>query len=221
MNNIHELEKILDVNFINKKTIIEALTHSSYANEKNCNHNERLEFLGDAVLELCMSTYLFNTMNDAEGQLTKTRATYVCEEALVVYASKIGLNKYLQLGHGEETSGGRERQALIADAFEAVLGAVYLDQGFSVVYELFTRIVLPHINNIDVLDNKSKLQELMQADKRTINYEIINETGPSHAKLFEAVVKLDGNITLGFGKGKTKKEAEQNAAYEALKKIAK
>lgn len=221
MNNIKELEKKLGVEFKDVNYLINALTHSSYANEHNCESNERLEFLGDSVLGLCMSTCLFETKQNSEGEMTKIRAMYVCEEALVVYAAKISLSNYLLLGHGEEMTGGRNRQAILADAFEAVLGAVYLDAGFQVCFEVFQRIVLPYLDLIDVLDNKSKLQELAQADKRTIKYQIINETGPSHNKTFEAVVKLENDIVLGKGIGKTKKEAEQNAASVALSKIAK
>ena len=221
MSDYSILEKNLGVTFKDKNLLVESLTHSSYANEHNTKHNERLEFLGDAVLELCMSNYLFNNYKIAEGQMTKKRATYVCEDALVVYALKIHLNDYLLLGHGEEASGGRDRRALIADAFEAVIGAVFLDQGFDAVNSLFNKIVIPHLNIIEYSDSKSQLQELVQADKRTINYEIIREFGPSHDKTFEAIVKLEGDIVLGHGVGKTKKEAEQNAAFEALKKIAK
>ncbi len=221
MTNFKELEKKLGLKFSNVNYLNTAITHSSYANEHNCESNERLEFLGDSILGLCMSTHLFGNWNFTEGEMTKTRAKYVCEEALVIYASKIELNKHLLLGNGEELTGGRNRQAIIADAFEAILGAVYLDQGFKVCFDVFERIVLPHLSSIDVLDNKSKLQELAQADKRTITYKIINESGPSHDKTFEAIVKLEDDIILGKGTGKTKKEAEQNAAYEALSKIAK
>ncbi len=216
-----ELEKKLGITFQDIDYLKTALTHSSYANEHDCESNERLEFLGDSVLGLCMSTTLFEKNNNTEGEMTKIRSMYVCEEALVVYASKINLSNYLLLGHGEELTGGRHRQAILADAFEALLGAVYLDLGFLVCFEVFKKIVLPYLNLIDVLDNKSKLQELAQADKRTIQYEIINETGPSHNKTFEAIVKLENNIVLGKGIGKTKKEAEQNAASVALSKIAK
>ncbi len=218
---IKELEKKFHTTFQDIDYLKTALTHSSYANEHDCESNERLEFLGDSVLGLCMSTTLFEKNNNTEGEMTKIRSMYVCEEALVVYASKINLSNYLLLGHGEELTGGRHRQAILADAFEALLGAVYLDLGFLVCFEVFKKIVLPYLNLIDVLDNKSKLQELAQADKRTIQYEIINETGPSHNKTFEAIVKLENNIVLGKGIGKTKKEAEQNAASVAFSKIAK
>ncbi len=221
MNKLKELENKLGVKFNNIKYLDQALTHSSYANEHNCKSNETIEFLGDSVLDLCLSTYLFKTMSITEGEMTKIRATYVCEEALVVYANKLNLSNYLKLGHGEETSGGRKRQAILADAFEAVLGAIYLDLGYNKCLEVFTKLVIPYLDLIDVLDNKSKLQEIAQADKRTITYEIVGESGPSHNKTFEAIVKLEDKIVLGKGRGKTKKEAEQNAASAALSKMVK
>ncbi len=221
MTDLNSIQSKLGVQFNNVKTLERALTHSSYANEHQCDSNETLEFLGDSVLDLCISHYLITNLKINEGEMTKIRATYVCEEALVVYASKIELSKYLRLGHGEETSGGRNRPAILADAFEALLGSIYLDLGFNACLDVFEKNVLPYLSLIDVLDNKSKLQELAQADKRTISYEIVSESGPSHNKTFEAVVRLEDKIILGKGKGKTKKEAEQNAAHAALSKIAK
>lgn len=221
MNNLKELEKKLGITFKDIDILKVALTHSSYANEHNCQSNETMEFLGDSVLGLCMSTHLYQNSTASEGEMTKIRASLVCEEALYVYSSKLELANHLNLGNGEESSGGRNRQAILADAFEAVLGAVYLDSGFNTVLEVFKKIVIPYIDLIDVLDNKSKLQELAQADKRSITYSIVNEFGPSHDKTFEAIVKLENNIVLGKGQGKTKKEAEQKAAFEALSKIAK
>lgn len=221
MNNLQELEKKIGVTFSNKEILYQAMSHSSFANEKFCKNNETMEFLGDAVLDVCVSKYLFTRTELAEGEMTKARAKYVCEEALNLYASKISLNKYIMLGHGEELTGGRNRQALIADAYEALLGAVFLEFGFDKCYEVFQRIVIPYINMVDVLDYKSKLQELMQADQRRISYEIVDEYGLPHEKTFVAEVKLENEICLGKGSGKTKKEAEQNAAHQALNKIAK
>ncbi len=221
MSNHLQLQEKLGIKYKDINYLLQALTHSSYANEHNCKSNERLEFLGDSVLSICMSTYLYSTCDISEGEMTKIRAMYVCEEALVIYAEKIKLNTYLLLGNGEEQMGGRFRQAIIADAFEAILGSIYLDSGFDTCFDVFKRIVLPHIELVDVLDNKSKLQELAQADKRTISYQIISESGPAHNKTFEAIVKLENEIVLGKGIGKTKKEAEQNAACQALSKIAK
>ena len=148
--------------------------------------------------------------------MTKLSAQSVCEDALVTYADKIGLSKYIKLGHGEELSGGRMRHAIIADAFEAFLGAIYLDQGFSRANEFFYMAVVPYINDVEfIVDYKSILQERVQADKRSISYYISKEEGPAHNKTFEAVCDMEG-IILGRGIGKTKKEAEQNAAKEAL-----
>ncbi len=216
------MSNILDFinSFKNQSLLNEAFTHSSYANEHNTPNNERLEYLGDAVLELCMSDYLYNNYSLNEGEMTKKRAQSVCEDALVTYADKIGLPKYIKLGHGEELSGGRMRHAIIADAFEAFLGAIYLDQGFSRANEFFYMAVVPYINDVEfIVDYKSILQERVQADKRSISYYISKEEGPAHNKTFEAVCDMEG-IILGRGIGKTKKEAEQNAAKEALNKQA-
>ena len=221
MESYNELEEKLGVVFKDKNILKEALTHSSYGNEHNCTFNERLEFLGDAVLEVSMSKYLYSTYNMNEGDMTKKRAQAVREEALDIYASKISLNKYLLLGKGEDSTGGRERPAIIADAFEAVLGACFLEFGFDTTYEVFERLVVPYINEVvDIKDFKTILQEYAQSDKRSLQYEIIGQTGPAHNTLFEAIVKMDDDIIMGHGFGKTKKDAEQAAAKEALDKIA-
>lgn len=223
MKHYSELEKAIGVTFTNKALLVEALTHSSYGNEHNCPFNERLEFLGDAVLELCMSKYLISKNHSMdEGDMTKNRSQSVREEALDIYASKIELNEYLYLGHGEEVSGGRNRPAIIADAFEALLGACFTEFGFDKTYQIFERLVVPYISLVvDIKDYKTMLQELVQADKRTLKYTIVSQSGPAHYKLFEAVVVMDEDILMGHGFGRTKKEAEQNAAKEALNKIAK
>lgn len=216
-----ELEKSIGYTFKNKELLKVALTHSSYANEHQVECNERLEYLGDAVLDLCMSCYLFDNIQLNEGVLTKTRAKAVCEEALNVYAEKIKLNTYLFLGNGEIQNGGRNRPAIIADAFEAMLGAVLLDSNFETVYDVVKRIVLPFFNVVTQFkDYKSTFQEKVQADKRTLHYEIVKDEGPANDKTYEAVVYMD-DILMGRGIGKTKKEAEQNAAKAALKKEAK
>ena len=217
---LRNLSNILGVKFNNEKLLVEALTHPSYSNEHDTTHNQRLEFLGDAVLELSMSTYLYNKYQEFdEGLMTKKRAQAVCEEALYIYAQKINLQSFLILGHGEEQSGGRERPSLIADAFEAVLGAIYMDKGFSEAYNVFTKLVVPYIDEVTVIqDYKTRLQELVRTDKHNLEYQIVKETGPSHNKIFEAIVKLEDDIILGTGTGRTKKEAEQNAAKEALTK---
>ena len=216
-----ELEKSIGYTFKNKELLKVALTHSSYANEHQVECNERLEYLGDAVLDLCMSCYLYDNINLNEGVLTKTRAKAVCEEALNVYAEKIKLNNYLLLGNGEILNGGRNRPAIIADAFEAMLGAVLLDSSFEDVYKVVKKIVLPFFDIVTQFkDYKSTFQEKVQADKRTLHYEIVKDEGPANDKTYEAVVYMD-DILMGRGIGKTKKEAEQNAAKAALKKEAK
>jgi len=218
-----ELEQYFDLSFSNPNLLQTALTHSSYANENNCESNERLEFMGDAVLDVLMGRYLFEKYPQYdEGNLTKLRAKNVCESALVEYAKECELNKYLLLGNGEEKSGGRHRVALQADAFEALIGAVYMDKGFNECYKIFDKVVIPLVEEDredDFVDYKSYLQELVQSDKRTLEYRIVNEIGPSHNKTFVSRVYMD-EILMGEGKGKTKKEAEQNAAEMALKKLA-
>lgn len=208
----------LGIPFKNIELFERALTHSSYANENQVEKNETLEFLGDAVIELLMSDYLYNENLKDEGTMTKRRAQAVCEEALVIYASKINLKDYLKLGRGEQQKGAND--AMIADAFEAFFGAIYLDLGFKYTQKMFQKLIVPHLNAMwNIKDFKSILQELIQSGtKRNISYHITKETGPSHDKFFEAVVKLDQHIILGTGQGRTKKEAEQHAAEDALKK---
>ncbi len=220
MNKINELAQKLSLNFLDNKLLKEALTHSSYANENGGECNERLEFLGDAVLELCMSKHLIKTEKIDEGAMTKKRAQSVREEALVIYAGHLQLSQYILLGNGEEKTGGRERPAIIADAFEAVLGAVFETFGFDKTYEVFEKIVLPYAKEVLIIkDYKSHFQELVQADKRSISYEIENEEGPSHDRTYTAIVKMD-TIIMGRGSGKSKKDAEQEAAKKALDKLA-
>ncbi|MGM9969142.1 MAG: ribonuclease III [Anaeroplasma sp.] len=221
MINYLELEKKIGYIFKNKDLLKIALTHSSYANEHTIECNERMEFLGDAVLELCMSNYLYNAIDLDEGVLTKTRAKAVCESALDLYAKRINLSKYLFLGRGEEQSGGRKRPAIIADALEALLGAIFLDSNFKTAYKIVERLFIPYLNEvIKQKDYKSLLQEKLQSEKRTIRYEIVRDEGPTNNKIFEAVVYMD-DILMGRGIGKTKKEAQQNAAKSALEKEAK
>lgn len=217
------LEKFFDLDF-NDITILQtALTHSSFANENQCESNERLEFMGDAVLDVMMGKYFYDKFPKFdEGNLTKMRAKNVCESALVEYAKECNLKIYLLLGKGEEKSGGRNRIALQADAFEALIGAVYMDKGFGECYKIFDKVVIPLVEGEgedNFVDYKSYLQELVQSDKRTLEYRILNEIGPSHNKTFVTRVYMD-QILMGEGKGRTKKEAEQNAAEMALKKLA-
>lgn len=212
----------LGVKFKDISLLETAFTHSSYANERNTLCNERLEYLGDAVLELAMSNFLYKHDMSDEGVLTKKRAQAVCEEALNVYASKLDLKSYLRFGNGETSNSLRNRPAIIADAFEAVLGAIYLDQGFETVIRVVDHCIIPYLNEVwNLKDYKSILQEKVQSDKRSLRYEIVKDSGPAHDKTFEAVVYMDDTILMGKGLGKTKKEAEQMAAKQALEKEAK
>ena len=181
---------------------------------------ERLEYLGDAVLELIMSEYLYKNVELDEGSMTKMRAHYVCENALYEYSKSWGLNEYLRLGHGEEESGGRDRKAIVADIYEAFTGALFLDQGIEKAREFIYMTAIPCVENNSFnffSDYKSKLQELVQTDKRILEYEIIYESGPAHNKSFTTIVKID-NIIYGKGTAGSKKEAEQEAAKNALEK---
>ena len=203
-----------------EKIYLTAFTHTSFANENTCESYERLEYLGDAVLEVIMSEYLYKNTEYEEGVMTKTRAKYVCEDALYEYSLKLGLNEYLRLGHGEEENGGRYRKAIVADIFEAFTGAIFLDQGFDMAKKFIYDNVIPMIENHEVnFDNdyKSILQELIQTDKRSLEYIVIDETGPAHNKTFKVIVKVD-DIVYGQGIAHSKKEAEQQAACDALKK---
>ena len=224
------LEEKIGYQFINRDLIERALIHSSYSNETGVrNHhllcNERLEFLGDSVLSIITSNYLYKSFTDCpEGELTRMRAEVVCEKALSGYATEIGLGDYLLLGVGEEKNNGRQRKSILADAFEALLAAIYLDAGERGLDEI-RRFLLPMIKdavekNNDALlhaDAKTELQQLTQvSDGATPTYCITGESGPDHAKIFEVEVKLNSNV-IGHGKGRSKREAEQNAAREALK----
>lgn len=213
-----ELLEKLEIKYQNITIYKTALTHSSYANENDCEHNERLEFLGDAVIELLMSEYLYNKTLLPEGKMTVRRAQAVREEALVLYSEKINLKDYLLLGHGEMVKGANN--AMIADAFEAIFGATFTDLGLDAVRVLFNKIILPNLGeSFTIKDYKSTLQEIIHSGgNRNISYLIIREHGPSHNKFFEAQVLLDKEIVLGYGTGKSKKEAEQAAAKEALRK---
>ncbi|MEG0825965.1 MAG: ribonuclease III [Bacilli bacterium] len=207
----------------NLEIYIKAFTHTSYANENNKESYERLEYLGDAVLELIMSEYLYTTTNYEEGKMTKLRSHFVCENALYEYSLKLNLNDYLLLGHGEEENGGKFRKAIVADIFEAFIGAMFLDQGLAKVKEFIYNNVINIIENKEIEffeDYKSELQELVQTDKRSLKYVIVKETGPAHDKMFTVEVKID-NIIYGKGTAHSKKEAEQEAAKNALEKSVK
>ncbi|WP_188454422.1 ribonuclease III [Virgibacillus oceani] len=220
---VARLEKQLDIKFNNHDLIKQAFTHSSYVNEHRAetfSDNERLEFLGDAVLELGVSQYLYrNNPNMAEGEMTKLRASIVCEPSLNNFARDLQFGDYLLLGKGEEQTGGRTRPALLADAFEAFLGALYLDQGFDVSLQFLTNYVFPKISTgafSHAMDYKTQLQEFVQQYRNaTIEYNIVNENGPSHDREFVSQVLIKGKVS-GKGIGRTKKEAEQRAAKQAL-----
>ena len=195
-----------------------AFTHSSYSNEHHTDNYERLEFLGDAVLELVTSEYFYLHTNLKEGDMSKTRASFVCENALATYAKNIGLDKYILVGHGQE---GKVNDTILADVFESVLGAIYLDCGFLKAKEYADQIILPYIKEGAHFlgDYKSLLQEMIQTDRKSLSYELVRETGPAHDKTFMVNVVIDG-IVYGTGIGKSKKEAEQKAAYDAYQKRA-
>ncbi|HCC5683664.1 ribonuclease III [Staphylococcus aureus] len=204
----------------------QAFSHSSFINDFNMNrldHNERLEFLGDAVLELTVSRYLFDKHpNLPEGNLTKMRATIVCGPSLVIFANKIGLNEMILLGKGEEKTGGRTRPSLISDAFEAFIGALYLDQGLDIVWKFAEKVIFPHVEQnelLGVVDFKTQFQEYVhQQNKGDVTYNLIKEEGPAHHRLFTSEVILQGEA-IAEGKGKTKKESEQRAAESAYKQL--
>nr|MBP3259338.1 ribonuclease III [Bacilli bacterium] len=203
----------------NIKLYERAFSHTSYANEHHVESYERLEYLGDAVLELIISEYLYKNTEYPEGEMTKLRSGYVCENANFEYAMELGLNEYMLLGNGEEENGGRTRKAIVADVFESFVGALYLDQGIEAAKKFICKVVIPKIENkkIEFTDYKSVLQELVQTDKRSLEYVVVDESGPSHDKTFKVVVKID-NIIYGTGVAHSKKEAEQQAAKDALKK---
>lgn len=200
----------------------QALTHTSYAYENNIESYERLEYLGDAVLELLMSEYLYENTTYEEGVMTKMRSHYVCEDALYEYSLKLGLNEHLLLGNGELETGGKFRKAIVADIFESFIGALYLDKGINEAKDFIKENVIKVIENNEISffeDYKSKLQELVQTDKRSLQYIVVSEDGPAHNKTFTVEVKID-EIIYGKGIAHSKKEAEQLAAKDALSKRA-
>lgn len=223
MVDINKIEQNLGISFQNPQLLKQAFTHSSYVNEhpdKKLADNERLEFLGDAVLELAVSQYLYQQDQEkSEGELTKLRAAIVQEESLYNFAKSLQLNDYLLLGKGEELTGGRTRPSLLADAFEAFLGALYLDQGYHAVRMFLEKNIFPKIQTgafSHAMDYKTKLQEVVQQHKNmTITYQIVEEKGPSHNKEFSVQVKINEEV-YGVGHGRTKKDAEQLAAKHAL-----
>lgn len=219
--NTVELKEKLKINFNDEELLQTAITHSSYANEKNVDFNERLEFLGDTVLELIISEYLFaNHKEESEGYLTKVRALIVCENSLFEIAKTWNLGKYLYMSKGEELTGGRNRVSILADAVEAIIASIYLDQGFETakafVLKNFGGIIEKAVKNQIILDYKTKLQEILQKKGDVdICYELVSFDGPPHRREFFVQVSVEGEVK-GKGSGFSKKEAEQMAAKEVL-----
>lgn len=217
-----ELEKNLGYTFKNPSLLENALTHSSYANETHCRggSNERLEFLGDSVLSVTVTDYLYNKFNNMpEGELTRLRASLVCEKSLCAFSRELGIGEFLRMGRGEMQNKGNERPSILADAFEAVLAAIYLDGGMEAARKHVMRFILPeleHTNDEVFKDYKTRLQEVVQRNpEERLTYHLIGESGPDHNKTFTVEVHLNSNV-VGTGDGSSKKQAEQNAARQAL-----
>jgi ribonuclease III len=223
---LKQLQSQLGIFFRDTQILKQAFTHSSYVNENRmANHkdNERLEFLGDAVLELTVSDYLFQMHpHRSEGELTKLRASIVCEPSLVLFAEDLEFGSYVLLGKGEEITGGRTRPALLADVFEAFIGALYLDQGLAAAKAFLETYLFPKISvdgKPQIADYKTVLQEhIQQHGLGLLEYKIVDERGPAHEKEFVSEVLMDDAL-LGRGSGRSKKEAEQQAASQALRKM--
>jgi len=223
---LKQLQHKLQLVFHNKQLLRQAFTHASYVNEHRFNQhedNERLEFLGDAVLELTVSEHLYGLFPDRpEGELTKLRAAIVCEPSLVRFAERLEFGKYVLLGKGEEMTGGRTRPALLADVFESFVGALYLDQGLEAVTAFLHRYIFSQIvfdGKLQTTDYKTELQELTQHHNMgALEYRIVEERGPAHEREFVSEVWMDGR-SLGRGTGRSKKEAEQQAAQVALEQL--
>ena len=223
---INEFLDQLEIPYKNIDLFIEAFTHPSFSNEKNGRKNyERLEFLGDAVLQYHVSNFIFDLYQDIpEGQLTTLRSKLVREESLARFARELKVGRFIYLGSGEEHNGGRDRNSVLADIFEAFIGAVCHDCGHDYVDKILKMTIYKHVEDIhydDITDYKTTLQELIQADQRkTVTYQTISTEGPSNAPIYEVEVLMD-NMILGKGKGSSKKRAEQQAAKAALQKLAK
>ena len=223
--NIKGIEDTLGIEFSNKGVLITALTHSSYANQfKDVKYNERLEFLGDSVLQLCITQHLFSSYKDkSEGELTKIRALIVCENSLYEVAKILNLGSFIRMSKGEESTGGRDRTSIQADCLEAVIAAIYLDKGLEVandfIFKYFADIIKKAIKHEIILDFKTKLQEILQKNGEVeIKYELNRYEGPPHRRKFFTTVIIDNKV-MGDGYGYSKKESEQCAAKEALKML--
>jgi len=222
---IKDLETAIGYRFRNIQLLQNALTHSSYANERWHNSllsNERLEFLGDSVLGMLVAEYLFRTFPDRpEGELTRMRADMVCEHTLATVANKIGLGNHLLLGHGEERLGGRSRESILADATESVIAACFLDGGLEAAAQFVKQYILVEVpvSRLNNMDYKTALQELVQQKKnQVLSYALVGQSGPDHDKQFDVEVSLNG-IVVGSGSGRSKKRAEQMAARSAMEKL--
>ena len=217
---LKELEKKIGYEFSEKRLLGQAVTHSSFSNEQKINkykNYERLEFLGDAVLELLSSRFFFETYSDmSEGEMTRLRSSMVCEPALAFCARDLDLGKYILLGKGEEATGGRKRDSIISDVMEAVIGAIYLDGGLLEADKFVRKFILSDLENKQLFyDSKTLLQEQVQKEGRTLTYELVSESGPDHEKVFVVEAVIDGK-TVGRGQGRNKKTAQQQAAYQVL-----
>lgn len=201
----------------NEELLKVSLTHSSYANEHNCECYERLEYLGDATLEIVCSDYLYNNTDYPEGKMSRLRSLYVCENALYEYSKEINLKDYILIGNGMS----EPNKTVIADVFEATMAVIYLEKGLDGVKTVFNNLIVPYIKREEdfLMDYKSLLQESVQTVKKSVKYNLIDESGPAHAKTFKVEVIIDG-LVYGVGVGNSKKEAEQNAAKEAYMKRA-
>lgn len=222
---IKDLETAIGYKFHNIQLLQNALTHSSYANERWHNSllsNERLEFLGDSVLGMLVAEYLYGTFSDRpEGELTRMRADMVCEHTLATVANKIGLGEHLMLGHGEERLGGRSRESILADATESVIAACFLDGGLEAAAQFVKKYILVEVpvSRPNNMDYKTALQELVQQKKnQVLVYTLVGQSGPDHDKLFDVEVSLNGTV-VGTGSGRSKKRAEQMAAKAAVEKL--
>ncbi len=222
---IKDLETAIEYRFKNIALLQNALTHSSYANERWHNSlmsNERLEFLGDSILGMVVTEYLYKTFPDRpEGELTRMRADMVCEKTLASVAARIGLGQHLMLGNGEEQGGGRSRDSILADAVESVIAAGFLDGGMSAARQFIEKFILVEVpvKKLNNADYKTALQELVQQKKnQTLSYRLVGESGPDHDKRFEVEVSLNGRV-IGVGSGSSKKRAEQMAAQAALESL--
>ena len=223
MSSLTDFEDKIGYHFKNQGLLRQALTHSSYANErhmKKLSDNERLEFLGDAVLEIISSDFLYHNYPDVpEGQLTKLRASIVCEPTLALCTKELELGDYLYLGRGENQTGGRNRKSILSDALDAVIGAIYLDGGFANAKEFVLKFILTDIEHKQLFyDSKTILQEVVQGEHEQLDYRLVGESGPDHDKSFSVEVWI-GEQKISEGSGHTKKAAEQEAAYHALIKL--